>query len=83
VLTIQTHPQTASSFSECFLAALKNVSYRFSNVLFFKTAGGVCNWRERAVRVRPCLGDDNLIRVCIDHQIGIVRYYYYLSFRFA
>ena len=78
-LALQTNSETASPLLEGTFAALKDVADSFSNVTTLEAAGEIGYRRQFARSMRAYLGNDDLVGVRVDNQIGIVGDYDYLA----
>jgi hypothetical protein len=64
---------------ECALAALQQSANRSTYPWVFKRAALIRNQRQSTFSLPSGRGDDDLIGVCVDDEIGIMRHDYYLS----
>jgi hypothetical protein len=64
---------------ECAPATLQQSANRSTYLWVFKGAALIRNHRQSTFSLPSRRGDDNLIGVCVDHEIGIMRHDYYLS----
>lgn len=79
-LAIQPNPQSTCAFAEGLFAALQNVANRLANSSVLKTARSVFEWGQPTSRMRTGVGDNDLVRIGVDDEVGIVRDHDYLAF---
>lgn len=79
-LAIQPNPQSTCAFAEGLFATLQNVANRLANSRVLKAARCVFEWGQPTSRMRTSVGDNDLVRIGVDDEIGIVRDHDYLAF---
>lgn len=77
--SFQPHAQPTRSLLECGFASLEDVANCLPNLCVLEAAGSIRNWWQSAVWMRPSFGNDDLIRIGVDHEIRIVRDYDHLA----
>ena len=72
---LQSDPETPRAVPEGQLAAFEDVADQGANRPFVQTAGVVADGRQPTGARRPHFRDDDLVRVRVDDEIGVVRDY--------
>ena len=67
------HPKALRALLKCSFPALQNLANFFSYFRILKATTLVGKFRKTARPMRTTLGNNHLIGVCIDDEIGIVR----------
>jgi len=73
-LACQSQAKPSGTLPKRFTPTFQDITYQIANLGYFETAGDVGNRRQLAGRVRPCLRNDDLIRIGIDDKIRVVRH---------
>src|SRR6267378_2666755 len=78
-LSLKAYSKPPSALTKCLFASFQNTAHFFTNVRFFQATSHVGNGRQTSRRVRPGASDNDLIGICVDHQIRIMRHDDHLS----
>ena len=80
-IDIEADTKPPGALAEGGFAALKDVADGLTDARF-PPACHVADWRQAARRVRASFRHDDLVRVGVDDQVGVVRDHDHLTFRF-
>ena len=72
-LSLQAHAQPARALLERLFSTFEDVAYGLADRRDFEPTGRVSDVRELPALVRTTFGDNNLISVGVNHQVGVMR----------
>ncbi len=83
VLPLQSNSQTSRPFPKRRFASFENFTNDTPNLGVLKPPRPIRNLRQGFVRVRPRLRNNNLIGICVDYEVRIMRNNDHLTVRLS